>query len=73
MLVAVIILGAMVVALALVLVWFLSRPKTVGSEASMLLKADMAQLNQSVEKLKDSLQKQLTEQLGQSNKQMAAQ
>jgi DNA recombination protein RmuC len=72
MLVAIIILGVVVVALALALVWFLTRPKTSG-EASMLLKADMAQLNQSVEKLKDSLQKQLTDQLGASNKQMAVQ
>jgi len=72
MLVAVIILGVVVVALALALVWFLTRPKTSG-EASMLLKADMAELNKSMGLLKDGLQKQLSEQLGSSNKQMAAQ
>ena len=38
-----------------------------------MLKTDITQLSDSVEKLKDSLQKQLSEQLGQSNKQMANQ
>lgn len=39
----------------------------------MLLKADMTELTKSMNQLKDGLQKQLTEQLGSSNKQMAAQ
>jgi len=73
MLAAVVILGVVCAALAVVLVWFLTRPKGSGSEASLMLKADMAELNKSVGALKDGLQKQLTEQLGASNKQMAAQ
>jgi len=73
MIVAVIILGLLVAALAGVLIWTLLKPKAVNGEASMLLKADMVQLSESMEKLRDGLQKQLTEQLGTSNKQMAAQ
>ncbi len=69
MIVAVIVLGILVLVLmALVL----KRPAT-SSDASMLLKADMTQLNTSVQQLKDGLQKQLTEQLGTSNKQLASQ
>lgn len=39
----------------------------------MLLKTDMSQLTESMNQLRDGLQKQLSEQLGSSNKQMAAQ
>jgi DNA recombination protein RmuC len=70
MIIAVIVLGILVlVLLALVL----RRPSGASSDASLLLKADMTELNKSVGLLKDSLQKQLTEQLGTSNKQMTAQ
>jgi len=73
MLVAVIILGAVCVALLAVLLWFVMRPKSESVEASLMLKADMTQLTESMNKLKDGLQKQLTDQFGQSSKQMFAQ
>lgn len=72
MLVAVIILGALVVVLVVVFVWKNFRPSS-NSDATMLLKADMTQLTKSMDQLKDGLQKQLTEQMGHSNKQMAQQ
>ncbi len=53
-------------------IWQVTRPKT-SSDSALLLKADLSQISQSVNQLKDGLQKQLTDQLGQSNKQMAAQ
>ncbi|MGC1176901.1 MAG: DNA recombination protein RmuC [Candidatus Saccharimonadales bacterium] len=69
MIVAVIILGVLVVVL---LALVLRRPQT-SADSALLLKADMTELNKSVGELKDGLQKQLTDQLGTSNKQMAAQ
>jgi DNA recombination protein RmuC len=72
MLVAVIILGVLVVALGALLAWKLLRPAG-SSDATMLLKADMTELTKSMGLLQQGLQKQLTDQLGTSNKQMAAQ
>jgi DNA recombination protein RmuC len=69
--VAVIILGGLSAVLLLLLLWRNQKP--VGSDSAMLLKADMTELTKSMNQLKDGLQKQLTEQLGSSNKQMAAQ
>ena len=71
MIVAVIILGGLSAVLLLLLLW--RNQKTSGSDSAMLLKADMTELTKSMNQLKDGLQKQLTEQLGSSNKQMAAQ
>ncbi len=71
MLVAAIILGVLCVALLAFVVWQSRKPKT--TDAHLLLKADMTQLTESIGQLKDGLQKQLTEQLGTSNKQMQAQ
>lgn len=71
MLVAVIVLAVICAFLIGILFWKLSRP--VDSSSAMLLKADMTELTKSMDQLKDGLQKQLTEQLGTSNKQMAAQ
>lgn len=73
MLVAVIILGAICVLLITLLLWLILRPRVSSGEASLMLKADMSQLAQSIDKLKDGLQKQLSDQLGQSSKQMFAQ
>ncbi len=72
MLVAVIILGVLCAALLALLVWknFL-RP--TDNNSALLLKADLTQISENVTQLKDGLQKQLTDQLGSSNKQMAAQ
>ncbi len=72
MIAAVIILGVLCLVLMGFLIWQQLRPKT-STDANMLLKADMVELNKSMGSLKDDLQKQLTEQLGTSNKQMTAQ
>ena len=72
MIVAVIVLGVLCLLLAALVVWQLLRPKTDDNSA-LLIKADLTELNKSVGQLKDGLQKQLSEQLGASNKQMAAQ
>lgn len=72
MLVAVIILGVLVLVLATFILWQNREPK-VDEGAALLLKADMVELTKSMGQLKEGLQKQLTEQLGTSNKQMAAQ
>ncbi|MCP6756767.1 hypothetical protein NL533_34595, partial [Klebsiella pneumoniae] len=48
------------------------KPKT-SADSTMLLKADMQELTKGMSQLKDGLQKQLSEQLGTSNKQMAQQ
>jgi DNA recombination protein RmuC len=71
MIIAVIILGVLCVAMMAFIVLKLSRP--VDSGAAMLLKADMTELNKSMSQLREGLQTQLTQQLGTSNKQMAAQ
>jgi DNA recombination protein RmuC len=70
MLVAVIILGLVVVVLVTLLM--IKRPGS-DSNSALLLKADMSELTKSMGELKDGLQKQLTEQLGTSNKQLASQ
>jgi DNA recombination protein RmuC len=67
----VIILGVLVVVL---LGMVLRRPMAPADDQSaLLLKADVTELNKTVIALKDGLQQQLTDQLGTSNKQMAAQ
>lgn len=76
MIVAVIILAVICGVLAGYLIWTQksAKPKdSSDSEATMLLKADMQELTKGMGALKDSLQKQLTEQMGNSNKQMQAQ
>lgn len=73
MLVAVIILGVLVLAMAGLLVWQNIRPKKTDSDATMLLKADLSELNKSMASLKDDLGKRMTESLSSSNKQMTAQ
>ena len=69
---AIIILGVLCVALLAFVTWQNFKPAKV-TDAHLLLKADMTQLTESIGQLKDGLQKQLTSQLGASNKQMAAQ
>jgi DNA recombination protein RmuC len=71
MIIAVIVLGVLVLVMGFLL---LRKPAAVADpQSALLLKADMTELNKSVMELKDGLQKQLTEQLGTSNKQMTAQ
>ncbi len=72
MLVAVIILGVLCLILLGLVVWKVLLKPSDGNSA-LLLKADLSQISENVNQLKDGLQKQLTDQLGHSNKQMAAQ
>lgn len=74
MVVAVILLAVLFLVLAASSAWFILRPKKkTDTDATMLLKADMTELTKSMNSLREGLQKQLTEQLGTSNKQMQAQ
>lgn len=73
MIVAVILLIVLVVVLGVALAWRTFRPANANNDATMLLKADMSDLTKSMGELKDGLQKQLSDQLGTSNKQMTAQ
>lgn len=66
-------MGVLVAALAALLVWQNKMPKKTDDNSALLLKADMQELTKGMGQLKDGLQKQLTEQLGTSNKQMAQQ
>jgi DNA recombination protein RmuC len=72
MIIAVIVLGVIVIFL---LGLVLRRPSNQAQEtqSALLLKADMTELNNSVQQLKDGLQKQLTDQMGSSSKQMQSQ
>ncbi len=71
MIIAVIVLGILVTAL-LVIVLRQNNSKPDANSA-LLLKADMTELTKGMTELKDGLQKQLSEQMGRSNKQMTAQ
>jgi DNA recombination protein RmuC len=73
MIIAVIVLGVLVLALGVVLLLTMRKPPAGDAQSALLLKADMTELTKSMSELKDGLQKQLTDQLGSSNKQMAAQ
>ncbi len=74
MITAVIVLGVLcLVLLGVVLRKNASVPSGKNTDATMLLKADMTELTKAMGQLQQGLQKQLTDQLGTSNKQMAAQ
>lgn len=73
MLVALILLGVMVLVLLSVVLWLLFRPPAASTESSLLLKQDLTKLSDDITQLKDGMQKQLTESVASSNKQMAAQ
>lgn len=76
MIVAVIILAVLCLGLVAFVFWTLAqakKPDSKDSDSALLLKADMTELNKSMGLLRESMQKQLTEQMGQSNKQMQAQ
>jgi DNA recombination protein RmuC len=76
MLIVVIVLGVLVLTLAGFVGWQQLKPRAAmpkDSDATMLLKADMTELTKAVGQLQQGLQKQLSDQLGQSNRQMTAQ
>ena len=69
-----IILGVLLLAmLGLVVFLLLRKPVAKEDNSALLLKADMTELTKAMGQLQQGLQKQLTDQLGTSNKQMAAQ
>jgi len=59
--------------LGLVVFLLLRKPVAKEDNSALLLKADMTELTKAMGQLQQGLQKQLTDQLGTSNKQMAAQ
>ncbi len=70
----VVVLGVVCALLAGAVLWFVFRLKPKNrQESSLMLKADITELTKSMGELKDGLQKQLSDQLGTSNKQMTAQ
>ena len=72
MITAVIVLGMLVLVLGFLVVRKPVSP-AADSNSALLLKADMTELNNTVTALKDSLQKQMTEQMGNSAKSMQSQ
>lgn len=72
MLISVIVLGVLVLALLAVLV-LQQRSAKPDTNSALLLKQDLTKLSDDITQLKDGVQKQLTEQLGASNKQIASQ
>jgi DNA recombination protein RmuC len=73
MIVVVIVLGVVVAVLSAVVIWLIAGRKPQTNDSALLIKADISQLSQSMESLRDGLQKQLSEQLGVSNRQATAQ
>ena len=72
MLAVVIILAVLCLGLLAFVMWTLTRPKA-DTGSALLLKADMTELNKSVQELREGVQRQLTDHLGNSNKQLAQQ
>ncbi len=72
MIIAVIVLGILVLALLALVLKQQTLPKPDGN-AALLLKEDLTKLSQDITQLKDGVQKQLTDQLGASNKQISDQ
>jgi len=73
MLVVAIILGVLCLALLGVVLFLVLKQPQTSSDSALLLKAEMTEINKSMGLLKDGLQKQMTEQMGMSNKQMQVQ
>ena len=72
MIIAIIVLGVLVLVLGFLVVRKPTAP-VADTNSALLLKADMTELNNTVTSLRDSLQKQLTEQMGSSAKSMQSQ
>ncbi|HEY4963245.1 MAG TPA: DNA recombination protein RmuC [Candidatus Saccharimonadales bacterium] len=73
MIILVLILGAVIIGLGVALFLKSKSMTAPSSDATMMLKSDISELNKSMTQLKDGLQKQLADQLGQNNKQMTSQ
>ncbi len=76
MFIAVVVLGVLIAGLLVALLWRTFRtpaPPQVDQNVTMLLKTDMGQLTNSMNELREGLQKQLTERLDKSNEQMVHQ
>src|SRR4051812_26392879 len=73
MIFAVIILGILALGLGAMLFMNLRRPADKDDQSTLMLKADITELTKGMGELKDGLQKQLTDQLGSNNRQIAAQ
>jgi len=73
MIIAVIVLGVLVLVLLALVLRGQKAPVADTTGAALLIKEDLKSLSEDITKLKDGLQSQLSEQLGTSNKQMAAQ
>ncbi len=72
MIIAVVVLGLLVLVLGYLVIKQASKPAT-DSQSALMLKADMTELTKSMMDLKDGLQKQLTDQMGNSARNMQAQ
>lgn len=68
-----VVLGVLVVVLLIAVLFVLLKNNKPDTGSSLMLKADVTELNKNVTELKDGLQKQLSDQLGASNKQIASQ
>ncbi len=66
-------LGVLIVAMLAVLMQRQSKPAKPDTGSALLIKEDLRALSQDITQLKDGVQRQLTEQLGTSNRQIAAQ
>jgi len=66
-------LGVLCLALLGVVLFLVLKQPQTSSDSALLLKAEMTEINKSMGLLKDGLQKQMTEQMGMSNKQMQVQ
>jgi len=73
MMVAVIIIGVVLALLLIGAIVLILRQKNSSPDSALLLKADMTEITKGMSELKDSMQKQLSEQLTSSNRQITAQ
>lgn len=68
-----VVIGVLIVVLLGAVLFVVLRNSKPDTGSSLMLKADVTELNKNVTDLKDSMQKQLSDQLGASNKQIASQ
>ena len=73
MIIAVVIIGVVLVVLVAIAIALILRQKNSSPDSALLLKADMTEITKGMHDLKDSMQKQLTDQLTTSNRQITAQ